>query len=119
MSFSYNGDPASSAVDYIRFIVGDTVEAAAILQDEEIEWIISEYTTVNKQLAAAFRQMATSYSKVPKRKLGPQQEDGVERAKYYTERAEYFDKLSNMSAAPPLPDYSAEKIFDKGMMTNV
>lgn len=119
MSFSYTGDPASSSLDYIRFMVSDTKASAAVLQDEEINWIVAEYPTANKQLAAAFRQMATSYSKVPKRRLGPQQEDGVDRAKYYRERAEYFDKLSTMSVTPPLPEYSTEKIFDKGMMENV
>lgn len=118
MSFSYTGNPASSALDYIRFTVGDTNRTTAVLQDEEINWIIAEHPTLNKQLAECFRQMATSYAKIPKRKLGPQQEDGTERVAYFKERAEYYEKLIGMSMTPSLPDYSSEKIFDKGMMSN-
>lgn len=117
MSFSYSGDPTTSTMDYIRFTVGDTQELTAVLMDEEIDWIVNEYPTVNKQVAAAFRQMATSYARVPKRRLGPQQEDSTDRVAYYKERADYFEKLSGMSGIPPLPEYTGDKIFDKGMMS--
>lgn len=118
MSFSYSGNPANSTLDFIRFTVGDTNANQAVLQDEEINWIVAEYPELNKQLAAAFRQMATSYSSIPKRRLGPMQEDGTDRAAYFKERAMYYETRVGMSGIPPLPEYSSDKVFDKGMMAN-
>ena len=31
MAFSYSGDPAANDVDYLRFIIGDTVDNKAII----------------------------------------------------------------------------------------
>ena len=36
MTWTYSGDPSSSAKDAVRFAVGDTREAKPLLQDEEI-----------------------------------------------------------------------------------
>jgi hypothetical protein len=39
MTWTYSGDPASSALDAIRFLVGDTDTTDQLLSDEEIAWI--------------------------------------------------------------------------------
>lgn len=39
MTWTYSGDPASSARDAIRFLIGDTDTTDQLLSDEEIAWI--------------------------------------------------------------------------------
>jgi hypothetical protein len=38
MTWTYTEDPASSEVDEVRFLVGDTDDAEELVQDEEIEY---------------------------------------------------------------------------------
>lgn len=51
MSFSYSGNPADSDVDAIRFLLQDTTEPGEFLQDEEIDWLLTQ--EVNIYTAAA------------------------------------------------------------------
>lgn len=46
MAFTYTGDPAGSNRDKVRFLLQDTVQADALLQDEEIAWLMSEWADV-------------------------------------------------------------------------
>ena len=120
MAFTYGGDPAASDIDYLRFMLGDTSEEDVLLQDAEYQFIInSNPDSPTRQLAAAYRAAATHYSaKNVKRSLGPQTEDPRERAKYYADLADKYEKMSAFTATPPLPDYDADKIFYKSMMAN-
>lgn len=118
MSFSYSGDPSSSKLDECRFLIHDTVEAEAIMSNEEINYIIS-ISGDNKNLLMynLFKQAATVFSKAIKRSLGPQSEDPTDRTKYYESMAaEYKAKLS--SAGLSIPHYASPKIFTKGMQNN-
>lgn len=47
MSWSYSGDPASSDKDTVRFYIQDTDPAMQMLQDEEISYLLSQWTTVS------------------------------------------------------------------------
>jgi len=49
--FTYGNDPSTSAVDAVRFLVGDTNPKRPLLDDREIEWAISKEP--NESLAAA------------------------------------------------------------------
>lgn len=120
MSFSYSGDPSKSSLDKARFIVGDTVDAGHILEDAEIIYMINNCNTSNSQLLASlFRQCATVYGRrAVNRKLGPQSEDTTNRLNYFVEQALKYEKLANYSGTPPIPEYSADLVFDKGMMAN-
>lgn len=119
MAFTYSGNPSTNEVDAIRFQTGDTNSKQPILQDEEIQWIISEYPE-SKRLAVAFRQCANHLAaSAVKRKLGPQSEDATERLAYYKGMADKLEKLTSFSGTPPLPSYIGEKVFEKGMMENV
>lgn len=40
MSFNYSGDPSTSDLDAIRFLIGDTDETEHQLSDEEINWLV-------------------------------------------------------------------------------
>lgn len=51
MSFSYSGDPATSDLDAVRFLIGDKVEANCLVQDQEIDYALAQESSV--RLAAA------------------------------------------------------------------
>lgn len=40
-------DPASSEKDAVRFLIGDTNPAKALVQDEEINWMISKWKPIH------------------------------------------------------------------------
>lgn len=120
MSFSYSNDPGASIKDAIRFIIGDTHEVDHLLEDEEILWIISQNSFTNKQLAVAFRQAATAFAIKPdRRKLGPQEESASQRLAYFKSMANKYERELNYTGLPPLPEYQADPVFEKGMMENV
>ena len=48
MTFSYSGDPSSSALDEIRFLVGDVDSTDALLQNEEIAYAIASWDPIHK-----------------------------------------------------------------------
>lgn len=119
MSFSYSGNPSRSKIDFVRFKIGDTNPLTALLQDEEINYMVENSSSDEALLAAAFRQAATTIGvHTIKRTLGPQSEDGTQRLKYFMEMADKLEKGLAYAGVPPLPDYSYDKVFDKGMMAN-
>jgi hypothetical protein len=121
VAFTYSGDPSNSTADYLRFILGDTNEAAPILQDAEINFIIlsTESESTASMLALAFRSAANALgAKLVKRSLGPQSEDATKRHEYYVSQADRYERVSKFSGTPPLPVYSVDPIFDKNMMGN-
>lgn len=46
MTFSYSGDPADSDLDAVRFYVQDTVSTDQLISDEEIEFLLLQWTPV-------------------------------------------------------------------------
>ena len=50
-TFTYNGDPSSSPVNAVRFLIGDTIRAFVMFDDREIEYQLTE--TPNHRIAGA------------------------------------------------------------------
>lgn len=44
MAFTYSGNPASSARDEVRFLIGDTVQQSWSLEDGEIDYAVALYS---------------------------------------------------------------------------
>lgn len=61
MSWSYSGNPGSSARDNVRFLIGDTDTCDQLLQDGEINWVLTQYNNV--PMNAAIRCAETIMSK--------------------------------------------------------
>lgn len=118
MSWSYSGDPTTSQLDECRFTIGDTDINAPIMQDEEIQYLISSYGTNDNRLKyMLFSQAATIFSRDIKRSLGPQSEDPTSRLDYFKAMAkEYAEKM--YAAGLTLPTYGYPKVFRKGMQNN-
>jgi hypothetical protein len=60
-TWTYSGNPAHSAKDQTRFLIGDTNAADPQLLDGEIEWLLSQYN--NTPMNAAIRACETIISK--------------------------------------------------------
>lgn len=119
MSWSYSGDPASSKLDECRFLTGDTNEAYPIMQDEEIQYLISEAGSNENILRySLFSHAATIFARDIKRSLGPQSEDPTERLKFFNEQANLYKAKMTSSSGLSLPKYAYPKIFRKGGFSN-
>lgn len=118
MSFTYTGDPSSSALDECRFILGDINESTPIMQDEEINYIVDKYganaTVRNYHL---FMRAATLFSRDIRRSLGPQSEDPTSRLDFFKSQADYYKNLIS-AAGISVPKYAYPKTFRKGMHSN-
>ena len=118
MSWSYTGDPTSSDLDALRFLVSDTDEDSPVFTNEELEYLIDNYGENQTALEyQVFRQAATKFARSIKRSLGPQSEDPSTRLSYYKERAAAA-KAKLSAKGIYVPKYQAPKQFRKGMMDN-
>lgn len=118
MSWSYSGNPSASEIDACRFLIGDTNEESPIMQDEEIQYIISEANGNEDKLRyELFRHAATIFARDIKRSLGPQSEDPTERLNFFKEQMNiYKNKLSTSGIS--IPKYAHPKVFRRGMQNN-
>lgn len=117
MSWSYSGNPASSELDALRFMLKDTIEDAPLLQDEEIQFIIDNYRSPNARLVVGYRQCAATLARKPiKRSLGPQSEDNSKRLQFYQDMADKYEDMLIYSGKPKDPEYQHDVVFEKGMM---
>lgn len=117
MAWSYSGNPADSEKDALRFMLKDTVESDPLLQDEEIEFILTNYKGQNARLAVGFRQCAATLARKPiKRSLGPQSEDNSKRLQFYKDMADQYEEMLVYSGKPRDPKYQHDVVFEKGMM---
>jgi hypothetical protein len=110
MTWTYTADPAASAKDAVRFLVGDTNEDATFtMQDEEILWNLAEVgnepyraaANSAENLAALYVGLAT----IEEKTVG-----GLEISRTYSDRAKRFAALANMllirsrRVNPPIPN---------------
>lgn len=116
MTWSYSGNPANSPLDLYRFKISDTDPLDPILQDEEIDYVLSQYTDENHILYALFKQAALTFSREYKRSLGPQSEDPSSRLKFYTDKAAEY-KLKILTGG--FNTKCSKPIFKIGMHDNV
>lgn len=118
MTWSYSGDPATSAVDECRFIISDTDATAPIMQDEEIQYIIDTAgDNENRLRYLLFSHAATVYARDTKVSVGPMSEDPTERTRFFKDEAAKYKAMLNRTGLS-LPVYAHEKIFSVGMNDN-
>lgn len=119
MSWSYSGDPTKSKLDECRFLLGDTNESSPIMQDEEIQYIISQAgNNENKLRYELFQQAATIFARDIKRTLGPQSEDPTSRLNFFKQQSEIYKTKLTSAAGISLPKYAHPKVFRIGMQNN-
>lgn len=71
MAWSYSGNPAASAQDEVRFLVGDTDTADQQISDEEIAYALAETGNVVYDAAAMVaRAIAAKWAKKADKSVG-------------------------------------------------
>jgi hypothetical protein len=71
MTFTYSGDPSTSTRNYVRFLLNDTDSTDALFSDEEIAYVLTEWSgdaydaarELAEILIARFARLADSTSK--------------------------------------------------------
>ncbi len=101
MAWNYTGDPASSDRDGVRFLVGDTCEDDQLLQDKEIEYAITQQTTLELAAAYCLRALAAKFSRNVTNKIGDVSTNCSDLAKAYSDRADELDP-SGLTKSQPL-----------------
>jgi hypothetical protein len=97
MGWSYSGNPADSAKDEVRFLVGDTDRDDQLLSDEEIAFMISLYPKAtgyaNWDCAAeCARTIASKFSKLISKTVGSLSLQYGDKARQYAELADRLAK---------------------------
>lgn len=59
---TYSGDPSSSTLDEVRFLLGDTNTAAEKLTDDEVNYLITTWGTPIRAAHAGAMQLASVYA---------------------------------------------------------
>ena len=118
MAWSY--DPttlSSSSKDQVRFKLGDTVEEEALLQDEEIEFLLAQNNgSVIQATIAACMSIISILSGVTDFRIGPYSESQGNRLKAY--QALYQTLLAQASRlnSPIAKDPTTTSVFHYDMM---
>lgn len=101
MPWSYSGNPASSALDQVRFLVGDTDTTDQLLLDAEITSLITEYPNPYLAGAACCEQLAAKFSREVNKSIGHLSVSAGERAKAYLVLAKTLRKRSRAKGLVP------------------
>jgi len=99
MAWSYSGDPSSSPLDAVRFEIGDTDESDALLQNEEIMYVLDE--EMDSVLRAALRcceNIIARFSREVNKKIGPTSINASEAVQHYQQLADNIRRRLQIKA---------------------
>jgi len=89
------------------------------MQDEEIEYIISQAGSNENLLRyELFKHAATIFARDIKRSLGPQSEDPTSRLDFFKAQAASYKAKMSAGSGLSIPSYAHPKVFRKGMHNN-
>lgn len=102
MSWTYSSNPAYSAKDQVRFLIGDTDSNDPLLDDQEIAWVLSKYN--NSPINAAIRcceSVVAKFSRLANEAVGQVRIDFSQKAEGYTRMMTILKtRLATEDAAP-------------------
>ena len=120
MAWSYSGDPDSSALDGIRFLIGDTDTNDQLLANEEITWVNSQVTgrttSTDSLYEASYRCMitiASKFSRLADQSVGDLRVNMSQKAKGARDQAEELKKLAAREGSTPTPYAGGITVSDK------
>lgn len=102
MSWNYSGDPADSAKDLTRFLIGDTDSTDPLLQDEEINWVLGQYnmSAINASIRCC-EAIMSKFGRLADEAVGQVKISYSQKAKAYRQiAADLKVRLATEDAAP-------------------
>ena len=113
MAWTYDvSDIATSALDQVRFMVGDTLASDPQLQDEEINYVMSQRATVFGAAADCCRALASKYSRSADQKAGDTQVWYSQIAAAYALKAIQLDAQAAQTGASVIPFAGGTSVTD-------
>jgi len=101
MSWSYSGNPSTSANDEVRFLVGDTDTTDQLLQDEEIAWLITNCGTTRFAAVEAANGIAAKYSRMADKAVGDLRLSASQKSKQYFDLAKRLRRRAMVGSVTP------------------
>lgn len=107
MAWSYSGDPSSSSRDEVRFLIGDTDADDQLLQDSEVDYLVSVSPdgSGHNYLAAsaACDAIAARYAKQISKSVGSLSIQLSEKYQHYKELADTLYDMATKGALARKP----------------
>jgi hypothetical protein len=108
VTWSYSGNPANSDLDTVRFYVGDTNINRQLLQDEEVNFTISEYGNLRLAAAVCADAIAAKFSIESNQRVGDISKSLSDVAKAFRQLASDLRAQAGKRAAPSFPAASRD-----------
>jgi len=114
MTWSYNSSLASDK-DKVRLLTGDTDTTDQLLQDEEINYLLTETGNVLLAAGRAARAIAAKFARQADKEVGDLRVSLSQKAEAYRKLADDLEKRAGSVSIPSLAD-QGDFLFTKGMM---
>ncbi len=101
MSWSYSGDPSSSDKDAVRFLIGDTDTNNQLLQDEEINYLLTTQGSVYAAAAEAAMSIAAKFARLADQTVGDLRISYSQRAEAYKALADSLSRRGDLKFVEP------------------
>lgn len=111
MTWTYSGNPSASALDEVRFLIGDTDTTDQLLSNEEINYQIAEQITLLRVCSESCFAIAAKFARLMSRNIGGLSADFSAKYNQYYEMANAF--LARDILTPVRPFISGYKIAQK------
>jgi hypothetical protein len=108
VTWSYSGNPAASDLDAVRFYVGDTNSARELLQDEEINFTLTEHSVVRMAAAVCADAIAAKFAREADQKVGDISKALSQVSEAFERLASRLRRESSKRAAPVFPASSRD-----------
>lgn len=118
MSWTYSGDPSSTPLDEVRYLIGDNDVNAPQLQNEEIEYHLTAHGG-NALMAAidACEGLVAKYARMVTREVGDLRVEAEKLMGHYaTLRKRLAQRQGRTSAGVFIGNDKQQRLFKVGMM---
>lgn len=120
MTWTYSGNPSSSATDAIRFLIGDTDTNDQLLSNEEIQWVNTQAsgsaTSTATLYDSAYRccmYVASKLAREADKQIGDLRVSMSQKAESYRKQAAILQAQSKEYNFVPIPYAGGLSISDK------
>lgn len=103
MTWTYSGNPASSTLDEVRFLSGDTLTTDQLVTNEEIAWALTKFTNPQIAAAACCRSIAAKFARQCDTKNASLSISASQRATAFLDLAKKLDPLGLSDSSPGEP----------------
>lgn len=96
---TYSGDPSTSDLDAVRFMLGDTSEDNFVLTDPEVQYLIDTETSLYGAASEGARAMAASYGSKADKSVGDLSIRYSDRRDHFLALADKYSDKANTSGS--------------------